>query len=75
METTCLVSAAQVVIRAVIIWKIFSQETWGLFIPTKKLLNAAAYLVIVTDHLPQFMTTVNPSSGDYIQQDNAPCQK
>lgn len=70
-----LASAARAAIRVVMIWEIFSQQTSGLLIPIKERLNVAAYLVIVADHLPQFMTTVNPFSGDHIQQDSAPCQK
>ncbi len=41
-------------------------------VPIEHRLNATAYLSIVADHVPLFMTTVCPSSDGYFQQDNAP---
>ncbi len=38
-------------------------------------LNATAYLSIVAGHVHPFMTTVQPSSDGYFQQDNAPRHK
>ncbi len=55
-------------------WGIFSWHTLGPLVPIEHRLNATAYLSIVADHVHPFMTTVNPSSDDF-QQDNAPCHK
>ncbi len=56
-------------------WGIFSWHTLGPILPTEHCLNATAYLSIVADHVHLFMTTVYPSSDDYIQQDTASCHK
>ncbi len=57
------------------VWGIFSWHTLALLLPIEHCLNATAYLSIVADHVPPFMTTVYPSSDGYFQQDNAPCHK
>lgn len=44
-------------------------------VPINNFLNATAYLHIVADHGPQFMTMVQPSYGGHFQQDNKPCHK
>lgn len=54
---------------------IFSWHTFGHLVPNELHLNATAYLSIVDDHVQAFMTTVDPSSHGYFQQDNAPCHK
>ena len=53
----------------------FSWHTFGPLIPINHHLNATAYLNIVADHVHLFMATMYPSSNDYFQHDNAPCQK
>ncbi len=45
------------------------------FGPIEHRLNATAYLSIVADQVDPFMPTVDPSSDDYFQQDNASCHK
>lgn len=47
-------------------WNIFLVYI-GTFGTIKDCLNAAA----VVDNLPQFMTTVHPSSGGHLQKDNS----
>ncbi len=47
----------------------------GPLVPIEHHLNATANLSIVPDHVHPFITTVYPSSDDYFQQDNAPCNK
>ncbi len=42
---------------------IFSWHTLGPLVPIEHCLNATAYLIIVTDHVHPFMTTVYPSSS------------
>ncbi len=44
-------------------------------VPIEHRLNATAYRSIVADYVRPFMTTVNLSSDDYFQQDDAPCHK
>ncbi len=79
MDPSCLVSTVQAGAGAdgggVIVWGIFSGHTLGSLEPIEHRLNATIYLIIVADHVHPFMTTVNPSSDGYFQQDNAPCHK
>ncbi len=65
----------QVVGGGVMVWGIFSWHTFGPLVPIKYSLNATGYQSIVADHVHPFMTTVDPSSDGYFQQDNAPCHK
>ncbi len=75
MDPSCLVSTVQAAGGGgVMVWGIFSWHTFGPLVPIEHRLNATAYLSIV-DHVHPFMITVNPSSDDYFQQDNAPCHK
>ncbi len=57
------------------VWGIFSWHPLGPLVPIEHRLNTTAYLSIVADHVHPFMTTVNPSSYGYFQQDNAPRHK
>ncbi len=54
----------------VMVGGIFSLHTLGPLVPIERRLNTTAYLSIVAGHVHPFMTTVNPSSDDF-QQDNA----
>ncbi len=75
MDPSCLVSTVQAGGGGVMVWGIFSWHTLGHSVPIEDRLNATAYLSIVADHVPPFMTTVYPSSDNHFQQDNAPCHK
>ncbi len=75
MDPSCLVSTVQAGGDGVMVWGIFSWHTLGPLVQIKHRLNATTYLSIVADHVHPFITTVCPSSYDYIQQDNAPCHK
>ncbi len=75
MDPSCLVSTVQAGGGGVMVWEIFSWHTLGPLVPIEHRLNATSYLSIVADHVHPFMTTVNPSSDGYFQQDNAPCHK
>jgi len=58
------------------VWGMFSCHTLGPLVPIGHLLNATAYLSIVSDHVHPFMAIMSPSSDVYFQQDNAPsCHK
>ncbi len=70
MDPSCLVSMGQAA-AGVMVWEIFSWQTLGPLVPTEHHLNTTAYLSIVADYVPPFMTTVYPS----FQQDNVPCHK
>ncbi len=73
MDPSCRVSTAQAGGGGgVMLWGIFS---WHTSVPIEHHLNAKAYLSVDADHVPPFMTIVNPSCGGYFQQDNVPCQK
>ncbi len=75
IDPSCLVSTVQAAHGGVIVWGVFSWYTLGPLVPIEHCLNATSYLSIVADHVHPFMTTVNPSSDGYFQQDNAPCHK
>ncbi len=75
MKASCLVSTVQAGGGGVMVWGIFSWHILGPLVPIEHRLNTTAYLSIVADHVHPFMTTVNPSSDVYFQQDNAPCHK
>lgn len=47
----------------VLVWGFFSWHTLETFVLIKDYLNVAAYLGMLSDHVPQFITTVNLSSG------------
>ncbi len=59
----------------VMVWGIFSWHTLDPLVPIEHCLNATVYPSIVADRVHAFMTTVYPSSDDYLQQDNAACHK
>ncbi len=73
MDPYCLVSTVQAGGGGVMVLGIFYWHTFVVSI--EHCLNTTAYLSIVADHVPPFMTTVYPSSDGYFQQDNAPCHK
>ncbi len=75
MDPSCLLSTVQAGDGGVMVWGIFSWLTLSPLVPIEHGLNATAYPSIVADHVHPFMTTVYPSSDDYVQQDNAPCHK
>ncbi len=68
MDPSCLVSTVQAGGGGVMVWGIFSWHNLGLLVPIEYNLNTTAYLSIVADHVPPFMTTVYPSSDGYFQQ-------
>lgn len=65
----------QVVTGSVMLWGIFPWHTLGTLVPIKYLLNTAAFLRIVADHVPQFMKMLLQSCGGFFKQDNAACHK
>ncbi len=75
MDPSCLVSTVQTGGGGVMVWGIFSWHNLGPLVPIEYNLNTTAYLSIVADHVHPFITTVDPSSKGYFQQDNAPCHK
>ncbi len=75
MDPSCLVSTVQAGGGGVMVWRLIPWHTLGPLVPIEHCLNATAYLSIVADHVHPFMTTVDPSSKGYFQQDNAPCHK
>ncbi len=75
MDPSCLVSTVQAGGGGVMVWGIYSWHTLDPLVPIEHRLNSTVYLSIVADHVHPFMTTVNPSSDEYFQQDNAPCHK
>ncbi len=75
MDPSCLVSTVQAGGGGVMVWGIFSWHSLSPLVPIERCLNTTAYLSIVADHVHPFMTTVYPSSDDYFQQENAPCNK
>ncbi len=75
MDPSCLFSTVQAGGGGVMVWGIYSWHTLDPLIPIELRLNTTVYLSIVADHIHPFMTTVNPSSDDYFQQDNTPCHK
>ncbi len=62
MDPSCLVSTVQVGGGGVMVWGMFSWHILGPLVAIEPLLNATAYLSIVTAHVHPFMTTVYPSS-------------
>jgi len=76
MDPSCLVTTVQAGGGGVMVcdgahfW-----HTLGPLVPIGHLLNATAYLSIVSDHVHPFMVTMYPSSDGYFQEDNAPCHK
>lgn len=53
---------------------IFSWHTLRHLVPMKDHLNTIAYLGIAADHMPQFMFTINSSSGCHFQEENSMLQ-
>ena len=75
MDPTCLVSTDQAGEGGVMVWGIFSWHSLGPLKPINHHLKAAASLSIFADYVHPFMATMYPSSNDYFQHDNVPCNK
>lgn len=73
MDQSYLVSMVQA--AGAKVCAIFSRHILGLLEATEHHLNVTEDLSTVADHVHLFVTTVFPSSNDYLQQDDMPSHK